>query len=93
MSNLNIVDQIGILKAAIAPLEKKLKALQDELKGQGPGRYEGEQYDATVSTYSVDRLDLAAVRAKLSPQFIRAHTIESEIVKLSVTAKKLPVAA
>ena len=89
----NIVDRIGALKAQIAPLEKQLKKLQDELKARGAGRYEGELYDASV--YNVERstLDQDAVRAKLSPQFIAAHTKVSESLTIKLTAKQLAIAA
>lgn len=89
----NIVDRIGALKAQIAPLEKQLKKLQDELKARGAGRYEGELYDASVILSTRESLDLVAVRAKLSPQFITAHTSETEVVTLKVTAKQLSIAA
>ena len=89
----NIVDRIGALKAQIAPLEKQLKKLQDELKARGAGRYEGELFDASV--YNVERstLDQDAVRAKLSPQFIAAHTKVSESLTIKLTAKQLAIAA
>ena len=87
-----LVDQIGALKSQIAPLEKQLKKLEAELKARGPGRYEGSLYDSTVSTYIRESLDMDAVRAKLSPQFIRAHTNETEVTKI-VTQAKLPALA
>lgn len=89
----NIVDRIGALKASIAPLEKQLKKLQDELKARGAGRYEGELYDASVILSTRESLDMAAVRAKLSHQFITANTRETEVVTLKVTAKQLAIAA
>jgi hypothetical protein len=87
------VDSIGALKAQIAPLEKALKALQDKLKALGDGRYEGSLYDATVYSGTRETLDQDAVRAKLSPQFIVAHTKVTETVTLKVTAKQLSIAA
>jgi len=89
----NIVDRIGALKAQIAPLEKQLKKLQDELKARGAGNYEGVMYDANVSIGTRSQLDMDAVRAKLTPQFMVAHTTETEVVTLRITAKKLAIAA
>ena len=82
------VDEIGLLKAQIAPLEQKLKAAQAKLKQHGDGRYEGTLWAATVSTSERESLDLDAVRAKLSVQFLTAHTKVSEVVIVRVTAKK-----
>ena len=85
----DLVDQIGIIKAQLAPQLEALKALETKLKAQGAGAYEGALFRATVSTYEQDRLDMEAVRAKLSAQFIRAHTTQTPVVKLSVKAKVL----
>lgn len=82
------VDEIGLLKAQIAPLEAKLKAAQAKLKEHGDGRYEGTLWAATVSTSERESLDLDAVREKLSRQFIAAHTRTSEVVTVKVTARK-----
>jgi hypothetical protein len=88
-----IVDQIGTLKAQIAPLEKQLKDAQNALKALGDGKYEGVLFDATVFTQVRELLDMQAARAKLSPQFIAAHTTESTSVVCKVTAKQLAIAA
>ena len=82
------VDEIGLLKAQIAPLEQKLKAAQAKLKEHGDGRYEGTLWAATVSTSERETLDMDAVRAKLTVQFITAHTRVSEVTVVRVTAKK-----
>jgi len=88
-----LIDRIGALKAQIAPLEKQLGKLQDELKARGPGRYEGELYDGSVFVSTRDKLDLDAVRAKLSRQFLLANTSQVEVITLKVTAKQLAIAA
>lgn len=88
-----LVDRIGELRAQIAPTQELLKALEAELKSRGPGAYQGVLWDANVSNYTRETLDMAAVRAKLSAQFIRAHTNETEVTTLRVTARKLAVAA
>lgn len=92
----DLVDQIGIIKAQLAPQIEALKALEDKLKAyaadvpaDGTVALEGALFRATVSFYEQDRLDMKAVRAKLSAQFIRAHTTQTPVVKLSVRAKVL----
>lgn len=83
-----IVDKMGALKAAMAPLEREYKALGAQLGGAG--RYEGVLWDATVSVYDRNSLDMDAVRAKLSHQFITANTTTTEVRKVKMSAK-LPV--
>lgn len=84
-----IVDQIGLIKAQIAPQLKQLKMLEEALKAHGPGVYEGTAYDATITESERSSLDMDAVRAKLSPQFITAHTRTTIVKTLKVVAKVL----
>lgn len=84
-----LVDQIGFIKAQIAPQLETLKQLEAALKAYGPGVYSGLQYDATVSESERESLDQAAVRAKLSPQFLRAHTKTTVVRTLRVVARVL----
>jgi hypothetical protein len=84
-----IVDEIGMLKAHIAPFLADLKTLEAALKAHGAGRYQGRNFEATVSVSERSTLDMAAVRDKLSPQFIAAHTKTSEVTTLKVTARVL----
>jgi hypothetical protein len=63
------------------------KALQTVLTEQGPGAYEGELFRATVSQFERSTLDMDAVRAKLSPQFIRANTSISEVTTVRVVSR------
>lgn len=82
------VDKLGKLLADIADLELKAENIKDWLKDKhGDGNYEGRLFRATVSTYDQDRLNMDAVRAKLSPQFIRANTETKEITKVVVKSK------
>ena len=82
-----ICDAFGELKAQIAALELKLKPLKDQLASLGQGAYEGEKFRITVSESVRSTLDMEAVRAKLSQQFIRAHTTETEVTSVSAKAR------
>lgn len=88
-----LVDELGHFKAEIAKVAKKAKAIEDQLKAKGAGRYEGDLFDATVSEYQRSSLDQDAVRAKLSPQFLAAHTKTTDVVKIDVRAKLTAVKA
>lgn len=85
---MHAIDELGLLKAQIATLTDKAKILEAQIKAMGVGPHAGTLYDATVSAVSTDRLDMDAVRAKLSAQFIRAHTITTESLRLTVRARK-----
>jgi len=90
--NLNttaLVDLIGEMKARIAPTLKQLKTLEDKLKAEGPGRYAGLHYEANVFVSEREKLDMDAVRAKLSAQFLRANTSLTSVTTLKVTARQL----
>lgn len=84
-----IVDEIGALKAEIAPLTEKLEALEAALKAHGVGEHAGELFEAKVFEQERSNLDMKAVREKLTPQFIRAHTTTKTVIVLKVTARKL----
>ena len=88
MNNLiTTIDQLGIIKAQIADLKAQEEALRAVIIEQGPGAYEGDMFRATVSESERATLDMAAVRAKLSAQFIRAHTTYTDVVTVRVSAR------
>ena len=84
---ISTIDRLGQIKAQIANLETEQKALRDVLVEQGPGAYEGELFRVTVSLSERETLDMEAVREKLSPQFIRAHTNVTEVTTVRVSAR------
>jgi len=85
-----LIDRLGDIDAQAAPLIARIGELKAAIivKG-GAGRHAGTRYDATVSIFDQDRLDMDAVRAKLTPQFIRAHTITSVVRKVQIFARKV----
>lgn len=83
-----VIDDLGRLKAAIADLEKQEKALKEQLAHLEPGAYEGKLFRVTVSVSDRETLDMEAVREKLTPQFIRAHTNIATVRALRVTTRK-----
>lgn len=82
-----LVDKIGKLAAEIAALESQYKADIGALKALGVDRYQGEWYEVNVFDQTRSTLDMAAVRAKLSPQFIAAHTTTTDVRVAKVTAR------
>jgi hypothetical protein len=68
------IDQLAMIRARIADLELQEKLVRDEVLALGEGRHKGEFYVVEVTMPVRNNLDMKAVRAKLSPQFITAHT-------------------
>jgi hypothetical protein len=87
MNIAQVVDELGTIKAAIADLEAKERILKDKLTAAGVGAHEGRIFRATVTVSERSTLDMAAVRAKLSPQFIAAHSRVSEVTVVKVVAR------
>jgi hypothetical protein len=81
------IDQLGALKAQIAELERRENELKAILIEMGDGAYEGDVFRVTVSTADREYLDQKAVREKLSPQFIRAHTTVKSVTTVKVTTR------
>ncbi len=82
------VDALGVVKSEIASLEADEQRLRALLISAGPGSYNGDMYDASVAIAERNTLDMEAVRAKLSPQFIAAHTRTKTVDIVKVTARK-----
>lgn len=88
MSTTNLIDKFGLLSAQIAELELRKKEVRDALiKNLGEGAHEGELFRVSISTSERSTLDMAAVRAKLTPQFIKAHTTVSDVTVVKATAR------
>jgi hypothetical protein len=86
--NFSAVDRLGVLMAEIARLEKEASKIKETIKAHGVGTVEGDLFQATVSVSERATLDMDAVRAKLSPQFITAHTRLTQVVAVRVAARK-----
>jgi len=83
----NPIDALGAIKAQIAALEEREKELRDEVAAMGAGSHEGELFKVTVIMTERETLDMKAVRAKLSPQFITAHTRVTPVTTVKVAAR------
>lgn len=82
------IDTFGYLCAQIAELESQKKAVRACLIAAcGDGAHEGDLYRVTISTADRDTLDMEAVRAKLSRQFIAANTRTTEVTTVKATAR------
>lgn len=82
------VDELGALKAAIADLVDREKALKAEIAASGYAEIDGALFRATVSLSETTRLESDKVRAILSPAQIAACSKTTEVTTVRVAARK-----
>ena len=86
-----LVDELGALRAEIAALreqERHLKiAVSARLRRAPTHAADGAMYRATLSTYTSERIDSAAVKALLSPEALAGVTKSCEQESLRITAR------
>lgn len=85
---MNKVDQLGALNSQIAKLEGEAKKIKESLIKDGNEVVMGEFYYAKITVQFRENLDMTAVRAHLSPQFITAHTNVNQITSVRVSLRK-----
>jgi hypothetical protein len=81
------IDELGALRARMADLELAEKALKQKLVHLKPGAYEGNMFRLAVIESTREKLDLDAVREKLSHQFLTAHTTEYPVRTLKTSSR------
>jgi hypothetical protein len=86
-TNMHPADMLGKLKAQRVEIEAQEKVFHAMLVAMGEGAHEGEWFRATVSKSERAKLDMDAVRNKLSDQFIRAHTTYTDVTMVRVVAR------
>lgn len=79
---MNQIDKLAKIRSQMEDLKKQEAEIVNSLKSQGTGTYEGKEHYAVVSEVTRKTLDMKAVRAKLSRQFIQANTNESTSIQL-----------
>lgn len=82
------VDELGFIKAQIAELEQKEKALTEALKATGLTEFKGGFYDCTISRTDRESVDAKKLRADLGEDLIAPYVRSTPVVTLKVTAKK-----
>jgi hypothetical protein len=81
------VDTLGRLETRIAELQALAEVQRGIVRRAGRGEHEGRKYVALVRRYRRGRLDLEAVREKLSDQFVRAHTLFRPVTSVVVSER------
>jgi hypothetical protein len=85
----NAVDELGLIKAQIAELEQKEKALTDALKATGRDKFAGTFFDCTISRSERQNFDVKQLREDLGEEICAPYVKEpTKVVTLKLTAKK-----
>jgi hypothetical protein len=82
------VDELAEVKAQIAALQLREKALVDALKATGMERIVGTLHEAVVSLSERQTVDTKALRADLGEDLVAPYLRTTEITTLKVTARK-----
>lgn len=84
------IDTLGMLRAQIAELQNQAKDLENVIKDEGDGSYDGMYYHVTVSTSERTTVDWKGIATKLgaSRQIITANSKVSTSTALRITARK-----
>ncbi len=86
-ANVNPVDGLGEIKARIADLKEQAAIFHAQIVALGTGAHEGALFRATVTESERTKYDMDAIRAKLSPQFLAAHSEKFDVVTVRVSAR------
>ena len=83
------VQDLVAIEAKIASLTARKKEIHAQLKGytvQGGKNFDvaGHGFTVQVRTHTRKNVDVAALKAKVSRQFLQAHTTEKEITTVSI---------
>lgn len=81
------IDELGLVRAKIAELELAETELKARLADLEAGPYEGQLFRLSIVDSERNTLDMKAVRAKLSRQFIVANTTTTPMRIYRVSAR------
>src|SRR4051812_48095642 len=82
----DLADELGTVKAQIADLETREKALRDELIRRGVSDIEGAAYSATITQAVRWTLNTAAIKAEMGLTWYDARCRQSVITTVAVKA-------
>ncbi len=82
------VDELAEVKAKIAVLQEREKALVAALKATGRDRIVGTLHEAVISWFEVTAVDTKRLRVDLGEELIAPYITTREQITLKVTARK-----
>ena len=82
------IDRLGALNETLKSLKTEADAIKVELKKAGIEHADGDDFHLDVITQERSYLDQKAVKAKLSSQFLTAHTRVSTVRSYKVVRRE-----
>jgi len=83
----DLADQLGSVKAEIAELQSREKALRDELVRRGEREIEGVTFSASIADAVRWTLDTKAVQAEMGADWYDAHCRQSLVTTVTVRVR------
>ncbi|HTV90137.1 MAG TPA: hypothetical protein VME41_14075 [Stellaceae bacterium] len=83
----DLADQLGTVKAEIAALQSREKALRDELVRRGEREIEGANFSASIADAVRWTLDTKAVQAEMGADWYDAHCRQSLVTTVTVRVR------
>jgi hypothetical protein len=84
-----MVDELAALKAQVAPIEARMEAIKDYLKGTGKDRIDGTEHTAVIVLSEPEVLDKKRLRADLGDELWASYVSRPNVVTtLRLTARK-----
>lgn len=87
-----VVDEIGLIKAALAPQVARLEELKERLRKEGPDRYSGNLFDAVVVQDEAMVVNMKRLRLMLTPGQIELVKVATPRTRVNVYARVLTAA-
>jgi hypothetical protein len=84
-----LVDELAALKAQVAPIEARMEAIKDYLKGTGKDRIDGTEHTAVIVLSEPEVLDKKRLQADLGAELWATYVSRPNVVTtLRLTARK-----
>lgn len=84
----SVVDELGFIKAQIAELEAKEKALTEALKATGAETFAGAFFDCSVSRSERETVKTKELKEALGEDIMKDFIKRTPVVTLRLVAKK-----
>jgi len=83
----HLVDRLAEIRATIKELESEESDIRAAILKLEQNVVEGQNFTAILKLVTSNRLNTAAVKSEMGDQWYRAHTIQSETIRIETLRK------